>query len=162
MSDEALARLVNGGRFDPSYMWNVNGWLCSKLEFKVIRQRQKSVMQKAPYDMRSETLNMTIPEGYARGMSAVVTTDTAEGVTIKSQCIGMVYTSDECDTNTWRINGEPDTQFTIAKPATVELTCASVVNRIQDVIDSSSGYVTTDKMPTLSYKMTRQLSTCKR
>jgi 4-hydroxy-tetrahydrodipicolinate reductase len=49
--------------------------------------------------------------------------------------------------------GEPDTQIVINRPATVELTCASVVNRLPDVINAQSGYTTTDRMPTNSYKV---------
>ena len=31
MSDEERQKLINSGEYAPSYMWNVNGWLCSKL-----------------------------------------------------------------------------------------------------------------------------------
>jgi 4-hydroxy-tetrahydrodipicolinate reductase len=40
----------------------------------------------------------------------------------------------------------------INRPTTVELTCATIVGRISDVINANPGYVTTDKMPTPQYR----------
>ena len=86
-------------------------------------------------------------------MSAVVTTETKEGITIESECIGKVYAPDEFDKNIWTVEGEPTTTITVEKPSTVELTCATVVNRIPDVIKATAGYVTTEKMGDLEYKL---------
>ena len=41
----------------------------------------------------------------------------------------------------------------ITQPATVELTCATLVNRIPDLINAAPGYVTTDQMPVNSYRV---------
>ena len=41
----------------------------------------------------------------------------------------------------------------IARPSTVELTCATIVNRIPDVINAQPGYVTTDKLGDLQFKL---------
>ena len=41
------------------------------------------------------------------------------------------------------IYGEPNTTVVITRPNTVELTCATVVNRIPDVINSKPGFVPT-------------------
>ena len=103
--------------------------------------------------MYSSTLGMTVKAGDATGMSAVVTTETEEGITIESECIGKVYAPDEFDKNEWTIYGEPETTIVVAKPATVELTCASVVNRIPDVINSKPGYVPTCEFGELNYKI---------
>lgn len=86
-------------------------------------------------------------------MSAVVTTETEEGITIESECIGKVYAPDEYDKNIWTVEGEPTTTITVEKPNTVELTCGTIVNRIPDVINSKPGYVTTEKMGDLFYKV---------
>ena len=134
-------------------MWNVNGWLCSKLGLHVKSQTQKCVPQTHDTDIFSTTLNMTVKAGDATGMSAVVTTETEEGITIESECIGKVYAPDEYDKNIWTVEGEPNTTITVEKPATVELTCATIVNRIPDVINSEPGYVTTEKFGELNYKV---------
>ncbi len=41
ISEEERIELINNGKFLPSYMWNVNGWLCSKLGLTVLEQTQK-------------------------------------------------------------------------------------------------------------------------
>lgn len=51
-----------------------------------------------------------------------------------------------------------DQDFVLKKPDTVAITCASVVNRIPDVMNSEPGYVTTDKMGPLNY-MIRPMET---
>ena len=153
ISDEERKEMIEKGEYLPSYMWNVNGWLCDKLGFTVKSQTQKTVPQTYSEDIYSTTLGMTVKAGDATGMSAVVTTETEEGITIESECIGKVYAKDEFDKNEWTIIGEPETTLVINKPATVELTCASVVNRIPDVMNSKAGYVPTEEMGDLYYRI---------
>lgn len=152
ISDEERQKVIEEGNYLPSYMWNVNGWLCSKLGLTVKRQSQVTVPQTYQEDIYSSTLGMTVKAGDATGMSAVVTTETEEGITIESECIGKVYSREDYDKNEWTVYGEPETTITVARPATVELTCASVVNRIPDVINSAPGYVTTEKLGELTFK----------
>jgi 2,4-diaminopentanoate dehydrogenase len=144
--------LIEQENFLPSYMWNANGWLCSQLGLKVKEQSQKCVPQTHHEELRSETLQMSIPAGHVTGMSAVVTTITEEGIIIETECLGKVFTSSECDQNVWSIKGEPNTEVIINRPATVELTCATVVNRIPDLIAAPSGFITTEKMPTNAFR----------
>ena len=153
ISPEERQAIIEKGEFAPSYMWNVNGWLCSKLGLTPISQTQKCVPQTYKEDIFSSTLNMTVKAGDATGMSAVVTTETEEGITIESECIGKVYAPEEFDKNVWTVEGEPTTTITVEKPNTVELTCATIVNRIPDVINSKPGYVTVEKMGDLSFKI---------
>ncbi|MFR8104104.1 MAG: dihydrodipicolinate reductase [Clostridia bacterium] len=153
ISDEERQTLINKGEYLPSYMWNVNGWLCSKLGLHVTSQTQKTVPQTYKEDIYSETLGVTVKAGDATGMSAVVTTQTEEGVTIESECIGKVYSKEDYDKNEWTVEGEPETTLVIARPSTVELTCASIVNRIPDVLNSKPGYVTTENFGELTFKV---------
>ena len=153
ISNEERQKLINNGEYLPSYMWNVNGWLCEKLGLTVVSQTQKCVPQTYKEDLFSSTLNMTVKAGDATGMSAVVTTKTAEGIEIESECIGKVYSKEDYDKNEWTIYGEPETTIVVARPATVELTCASIVNRIPDVINSKPGYVPTCEFGELNYRV---------
>ena len=142
---------IESGEFLPSYMWNVNGWLCDKLGLHETSQRQKCIPMFSDKDIYSETLNMDIKSGVATGMSAVVTTTTEEGVILETECIGKVYGENDCDKNDWTIYGEPDTNLVITRPNTVELTCAAIVNRIPDIISSENGFVPTSRMGELKY-----------
>ena len=152
ISDEERQDTINKGEYLPSYMWNVNGWLCAKLGLTVKSQTQVTVPQTYKEDIDSSTLGMTVKAGTATGMSAVVTTETEEGITLETQCIGKVYSKEDFDKNEWTIEGEPNTTLVINRPSTVELTCASVVNRIPDVINARAGYVPTEEMGELNYR----------
>ena len=78
ISDAERKALMEQETFLPSYMWSANGWLCAQLGLKVQKQTQTCVPQTHDKELRSETLQMTIPAGNATGMSAVVTTVTEE------------------------------------------------------------------------------------
>ncbi len=152
MSKEERDSLINSGTYSPSYMWNVNGWLARKLGLTVKSQSQKCIPTTYKKDIASSTLNMTVKQGDATGMSAIVTTETKEGIIIESECIGKVYGPDEFDKNEWSVIGEPDTTITVNRPATVELTCATIVNRLPDVINAHPGFVPTCDMDELMYR----------
>lgn len=153
ISDEERQGIINSGEYLPSYMWNTNGWLCNKLGLTVKSQRQVTVPTTNNEDIYSETLGVTVKAGEATGMSAIVTTETEEGITIESECIGKVYSKEDYDKNEWTVYGEPDTTITVARPATVELTCASIVNRIPEVINAKPGFVPTAEISELNYKV---------
>lgn len=152
MTDAQRKKIIDKGDYAPSYMWNVNGWLCEFLGLTVTKQTQQCVPQKAKTDLFSSTLNMTIKKGRATGMSAVVTTETKEGIVLETECVGKVYAPDEFDKNEWTVEGEPTTTVTVNRPSTVELTCASVINRIPDVLKAEPGFVPTCRMGVISYK----------
>ena len=152
ISDEERQKIIESGEYLPSYMWNTNGWLCDKLGLTIKSQTQVTVPTTYKEDIYSETLGVTVKAGDATGMSAIVTTETEEGITIESECIGKVYSKEDFDKNEWSIYGEPDTTITVARPATVELTCATVVNRIPDIINARPGFVPTAEIGELNFK----------
>ena len=61
------------------------------------------------------------------------------------------FAPEEFDKNDWTFIGEPETTVSVNKPATVEMTCATIVNRIPQLIDAPAGYVTTDQYPYNEY-----------
>ena len=154
MSDEERQKLIDSGEYAPSYMWNVNGWLCDKLGLTPTHQSQECVPETYHEDIESSTLGMTVKAGDATGMSAVVTTETEEGITLVTKCVGKVYAPDEFDINEWTVEGEPNTTITVQRPATVELTCATVVNRLPDLVAAKPGFVPTAEFGELNFKHT--------
>ncbi len=153
ITPEERNHLIEQGTFTPSYMWNTVGWLADKLNLHITFMSQKSVPQTYTEDLESDTLGIKIPAGNVTGMSAVVTADTEEGITIEAECIGKVYAPDEVDTNEWTIIGEPETTITVKQPSTVELTCANIVNRIPDVLNAEPGFIPTSRMPEPKYRV---------
>lgn len=151
ISEEARNELINSGNYTPSYMWNTVPWLADKFNLKITKMTQKCIPLTHNSDIYSSTLDMTIKAGNATGMSAIVTAETEEGIIIEAECIGKVYAEGEVDKNAWTIYGEPETRVVISEPKTVELTCASIVNRLKDVVESEAGYVPTSKMDQIKY-----------
>lgn len=151
-----ISEKIESGEYPPPYMWNQNGWLCSRLGLTITNQTQRCVPQTHAEDLHSSTLGMTVKAGDATGMSAVVITETEEGITLETECIGKVYAPGEIDKNEWTFEGEPETSIVVNEPATVELTCSNLVNRIPALLSAPHGYITTEKMPNNVY-MTRPM-----
>ena len=151
ITDNERNILINQREFLPSYMWNTVGWLADKFNLHITDIKQRCVPILAKENVFSETLGREIKIGHALGMSAIVSADTSENIKLEAECIGKVYVGDDIDLNEWTIFGEPDTSVIIKKPQTVELTCADIVNRLVDVINSKSGFVPTSQMGTPNY-----------
>ena len=151
LSEEEFERTIARSLDNPAYVWNSNEALALKMGLSIEQTRQKAVPVFSDHDVYSKTLGETIPKGKAVGMSAVVTSVTHQGIVIETQCIGKVYEEGEGDQCHFLIHGEPDVRFSVDHPDTVAHTCATIVNRIPDVLSAPAGFITMDKLPFARY-----------
>jgi 2,4-diaminopentanoate dehydrogenase len=151
MSQEEFATKISSSQA-PSYIWNSNEWLANSMGWQVKSMKQDLLPVVLDKEIHSKTFNGNIAAGSASGMKAVVVTECENGIVIETEMIGTVYHGDMFDVCSWTVQGEPNTELVVNRPATVEITCASVVNRLQQVVNARSGYVPTYELGLAPWK----------
>ncbi len=77
---------------------------------------------------------------------------TRQGITLRLEMTGKVYTEGETDSNAWEVRGEPTVRILSDNLATHYTTCGTLVNRIPQLLAAEPGYRTIDGLPQLQYQ----------
>ena len=133
-------------------MWNVNGWLASKLNLRILKstQKRKPVITKVP--IYSNGLKRIINVGQVIGTNTIVESETKEGIKISSSTVGKIFSKNTKAKTKWCLYGDPHVNISLTSLNASKLTASITVNRIPDVINARAGFVTTDKIGELIYR----------
>ncbi len=149
--DEFEAKIVKGAQV-PSYFRNTVEMICSQIGWTIKSLTQTTEPIVADEPIASKAVDKTIEKGKVIGKKETMTVETFEGPRIVADLLAKVYEPGEEDENSWNITGMPDIRVETPRPATVDLTIGTVINRIPDIINSEPGFVTVEKMPQPLFK----------
>ena len=136
----------------PCFPGDQNSWMCDYLGLTPTRQTCTHVPILSDKDVYSKNLDKIIPAGCLIGEAMVISTETAEGVTVEYELACKIYTEGDSEHYEYIIKGEPETTVIHwMNPVTPITTAATPVNRIPDVINARPGYVTTREFPRNRY-----------
>ena len=149
--EEFEKQIAHPSVFEASYAYNSVEALAHKLHLTITKITQKHVPCVLDHDLYSSTMGKTIEAGRVIGMSAVVTAETLQGITIEEETIGKVYAEGDGDMCDWYIEGEPNIEYHVVKPNTVAHTWATIVNRLPTLINARPGYISCDELDSINY-----------
>ncbi len=149
--EEFEKQIAHPSVFEASYAYNSVEALAHKLHLTITKITQKHVPCVLDHDLYSSTMGKTIEAGRVIGMSAVVTAETLQGIIIEEETIGKVYAEGDGDMCDWYIEGEPNIEYHVVKPNTVAHTCATIVNRLPNLINARPGYISCDELDSINY-----------
>jgi len=115
-----------------------------------ITTTSQAVLATKPLPVAS--LGITVAVGDVLGFTDIDEIKTSEGPSFVFEMTGCVYRSNQTDMNHWKIMGEPDVELSNGAVPTAMTTCTQLVNRIPDVINAQSGFITVEKLPRLRYR----------
>lgn len=150
-SVEEFSKAFAGGG-PPAFFQTVGDLLCAHLGLTVAEVRETIRPATEEVDVECAALATTVSAGDVTGKVTVVDVDTSEGTKLHLELRERLYRPGETDLNRWVIHGTPDAVLENPRPATDVLTCATVVNRIPDVLGAPPGYVTVDRLPPLRFR----------
>ncbi len=136
----------------PAFFQTVGDLLCAHLGLTVTGVKESVLPATEDVDVECVALGTTVRRGDVTGKITVVDVDTRQGTALHLELRERLYLPGETDLNRWVIHGTPDAVLENPRPATDVLTCATVVNRIPDVLGAPSGYVTVDRLPPLRFR----------
>ncbi len=136
----------------PSFLRNCAEAMCADMGLTISGVKASCEPVIEDVDIYSKSLGVTIPAGKLVGCTDITVIETEQGVTFDTRITGKCYKKGELDTNRWEIHGYPGPNVENHNPPFDIMTCATVVNRIPDVINAPPGFITCEKLPKLKYR----------
>ena len=106
----------------------------------------------ASTDVECTGLNKVIRAGQISGLREIISIETAQGPVFRSRFAAKIFEPDDQENYVWNIRGVPDIHLQQNNVPSVEITCASIVNRIPDVLNAEPGFVTAEKLDAPCYR----------
>jgi hypothetical protein len=123
-------------------------WLAAMFNWRVVEQSIQYIPVLLKLEEFESNVYGNIKKDHVIGEIYEVTSKCENGVLIVHVLEGLIFHSDnDKEMTSWKIEGEPSFEMICNDPATPEITCASAVNRIMQVIESKEkGYIPTYKL----------------
>ena len=129
--------------------------LVSDLSFTISKWNSYYTPIFASEPIMSVSLDKLIDSGLSIGRTEHIEIETEEGITLGSQFIEKICQPDEPSQLVWDIKGVPDIRFSIDRLDGEAVTCASAVNRIADIVNANSGFITCENLPRMKFSNSR-------
>lgn len=123
--------------------------LIAKLKLNLSKQTIWYAPIFADEPVQSVSLGRVVDKGLTIGHTEHVELETEQGIIIRTEFREALSELDEPSRLTWEIKGVPDIDFTIDRLDGEAVTCASLVNRIPDIIAAEAGFLTCDRLPAI-------------
>ncbi|ELY63543.1 dihydrodipicolinate reductase [Natronobacterium gregoryi SP2] len=150
--DDVEEKLERGGAPESLFRTTLEAQI-AELGLSEADASQKATPIVADRAVESEALGRTIQEGEVLGLEIDVTIETHEGITFTGTEIAKVYDTEEEDRNEWVIEGTPE-MHVVDQPTPVEVgTSTQIVNRLPDIINYESGFVSVTELPRPKYRV---------
>ncbi len=140
------------GEADPNWFGMTLETIISRLQMTPTSIRDILEPITADHIIHYDGGNIDIPAGRVSGWNQITEIETAEGTTFRCEFISKICEKEGEEFHGWEIQGQPNLTMIIPGLEPPYIICTSVVNRIPDVINAASGFVTLDKMPTPIYR----------
>lgn len=147
-----FAAAFAGGDSPPAFFQVVADLICADLGLTLTSVKETIRPAIEEVDVPCAVLGLTVKAGDVTGKVTEVDVETAQGTSLHLELRERLYREGETDLNRWVLHGCPEVVLENPSPATDVLTCATMVNRIPDVIEAPPGYVTVDRLPKLRYR----------
>ena len=104
-------------------------------------------------DIESQSLGKTIKAGRTCGVLEIYEVETEQGINFRVEFIEKLCQESEHEKIAWDIKGIPDLNITMENFPGEEITCATTVNRIPDVINANPGFIHAGDLSRISYRV---------